>query len=94
MSRLTKIVCTLGPSTSDLESIEELVNSGMDFARLNFSHGDYDEHQHRIDILKKMQKSRKGLKIMQDLPGPKIRTGKINGRIILKDGSNIKLVKP
>jgi pyruvate kinase len=91
MNRLTKIVCTLGPSTSDFKSIKELIDSGMDFARLNFSHGNYEEHMSRIYILKKLSKNGKKIKILQDLPGPKIRVGKIDGQIILKDGAEIKL---
>ncbi|MGB6050103.1 MAG: pyruvate kinase, partial [Rhodococcus sp. (in: high G+C Gram-positive bacteria)] len=45
MSRRTKIVCTLGPATATSERIRELVESGMDVARLNFSHGDHPDHQ-------------------------------------------------
>lgn len=91
MSRLIKIVCTLGPSTSSYESINSLASAGMDFARLNFSHGTYDEHKKMIDIVKKISAKKKHIKILQDLPGPKIRVDKINGRVLLKEGSEIML---
>ena len=89
MKRLTKIVCTLGPSTSDYESINNLVDAGMDIARLNFSHGDYSEHKKIIELIKKISKEKRKIKIMQDLPGPKIRVGKIKTGINLKEGSKV-----
>jgi pyruvate kinase len=89
VKRLTKIVCTLGPSTSDYDSINNLVNAGMDIARLNFSHGNYSEHKRRIEIIKKISKENRKIKIMEDLPGPKIRVGKIKNSIHLKEKSKI-----
>lgn len=91
MDRRTRIVCTLGPSTSDFKSIKGLIDSGMDFARLNFSHGSYDEHMGRIYILNNLAKTGKKIKILQDLPGPKLRVGKIDGKIILRNRSTIRL---
>lgn len=91
MDRITKIVCTLGPSTSDFNSIKGLIDSGMDFARLNFSHGTYEEHMSRMYVLKKLSENGKKIKIIQDLPGPKIRVGKIDGKIILRHNAEIKL---
>jgi pyruvate kinase len=91
MERLTKIVCTLGPSTDDSKSIKRLIDSGMDFARLNFSHGSWEEHQKRVDIIKKLSNESRKIKIIQDLPGPKLRLGIIDGKIRLKEGAKVKL---
>src|SRR5271165_4977049 len=93
MGNLVKFVCTLGPATSDYAAISDLAAAGMDFARLNFSHGSYAEHGDRIDsIMRLSQRGAKRIKLMQDLPGPKIRLGNINGEMVLKDGSEVRLV--
>jgi pyruvate kinase len=74
----TKILCTIGPSVASTESIVELIKSGMDVARLNFSHGTHDEHLKYINNIRKASKlTRQHITIMQDLQGPKIRVGKI-----------------
>ena len=52
----TKIVCTMGPNTNDKNIMLELAKNGMDVARFNFSHGDYAEHQSRLEILKEVRK--------------------------------------
>lgn len=81
--RRTKIVCTLGPSTSSPEMIEKLIKAGMDVARLNFSHGDYNEHGSRIELIRKLSaKLGRTVGILQDLSGPKIRIGEIEGRSV------------
>ncbi|NLJ97475.1 MAG: pyruvate kinase [Clostridiales bacterium] len=87
--RKTKIICTLGPSTDNYDVLKELVLSGMDVARFNFSHGDYKEHLERFS---KLEKIREELKIpvatLMDTKGPEIRIGsfKENKRIQLKAG--------
>ena len=53
--RKTKIICTLGPSTDNEEVLRALVDSGMDVARLNFSHGTYEEQKRRMDMVKKIR---------------------------------------
>lgn len=85
----TKIVCTIGPATESEKTLGELVASGMDVMRLNFSHGDFAEHQKRVDNLRKiMKKTGKPVAILQDLAGPKIRIGEFEkGLTILKEGS-------
>jgi pyruvate kinase len=91
--RRTKIVCTIGPATHSVPMIEGLLDAGMDVARINFSHGTHREHAKYINILRGVAK-RKGLPlaIMQDLPGPKDRTGKIQkGGALLKEGGEIVL---
>ena len=52
----TKIICTMGPNTSDKNIMMELARNGMDVARFNFSHGDYNEHQGRLELLKEVRK--------------------------------------
>ena len=52
----TKIICTMGPNTSDRNVMRELAKNGMDVARFNFSHGDYAEHLGRLEILKEVRK--------------------------------------
>ncbi len=88
--RRTKIVCTIGPSTGSASVIAELLKTGIDVARINFSHGTNDEHISYIQTLR--QAARKAglpLAIMQDLPGPKNRTGKLKkGVAELKTGAN------
>ena len=53
MMRKTKIICTLGPAVDSQEKLEELIKAGMNVARLNFSHGDYEEQGNRIELFKK-----------------------------------------
>jgi pyruvate kinase len=72
----TKIVCTIGPVTESLEKLTELVDAGMNVMRLNFSHGDFAEHQKRVDNIRELMKtSGQRVAILQDLCGAKIRIG-------------------
>jgi len=93
LQKKTKIVCTIGPATESKEMLEKLVNAGMNVMRLNFSHGDFKEHQGRVDELRAvMEKTGKRVAIMQDLGGPKIRIGDFaNGLITLKEGQTFTL---
>ncbi len=88
IGKKTKIVCTIGPATESVEKLTALVNAGMNVMRLNFSHGDFTEHQQRIENMKAVRKATgKTVAILQDLGGPKIRTGEFqNGAITLKAG--------
>ena len=72
----TKIVCTIGPASESVDMLEKLLNAGMNIMRLNFSHGDFAEHQARVENLK-IASEKTGLSAMtlQDLGGPKIRIG-------------------
>ena len=85
----TKIVCTIGPATESEKTLNELVSAGMNVMRLNFSHGDFAEHQVRADRMKKiMKKTGKNIAILQDLGGPKIRIGEFEkGLTVLKEGA-------
>ena len=76
--RKVKIVCTLGPATSGVDKLVELIQAGMDVARLNFSHGDFTGHAERIARIRAAEKAAgRPVAIMADLPGPKMRVGKI-----------------
>ncbi|HCA72226.1 MAG TPA: pyruvate kinase, partial [Ruminococcaceae bacterium] len=73
--RKTKIICTLGPATDDKNVLRQLMISGMDVARINFSHGSHEEHKVRIDAVKELRKEL-GLPValLLDTKGPEIRT--------------------
>ena len=84
----TKIVCTMGPSTDSKEILGALVDAGMDVARFNFSHGSYEEHKGRMDLLKEVRaEKKKPIAIMLDTKGPEIRTK------LLKGGKKVELVE-
>ncbi len=90
--RRAKIVCTVGPSSSSEAMLRELMRTGMDVARLNFSHGTHEEHARVIERLRKSaSKMGRSICILQDLQGPKIRTGRLRDRrpIVLKTGSTV-----
>ena len=74
--RKTKIVCTIGPASESLDKLKQLITAGMNVARLNFSHGDYEEHGKRIDNIRQASKElNKTVAILLDTKGPEIRTG-------------------
>lgn len=88
--RRTKILCTIGPATSGKDNLIKLINAGMDAARLNFSHGSHEDHNRMIhDIREASKETGKPIPIVQDLQGPKIRTGLVeNGAVLLEDGAD------
>jgi pyruvate kinase len=91
-ARKAKIVCTIGPSSSAEPMLRELMRLGMDVARLNFSHGTHDEHARVIERIRKAaEKEGRSICILQDLPGPKIRTGRLKYRtpVVLKKGAHL-----
>lgn len=78
----TKMVCTIGPASESPEMLRTLISEGMDVARLNFSHGDYDEHAKRVkDIRDAGKEMKKTVGILLDLQGPEIRTTKFKDGI-------------
>ena len=78
--RRAKIVCTLGPATSTLESLREVIDAGMDVARLNMSHGSHDDHRVTYDLVRRAaDESGRGVGILADLQGPKIRLRRFSG---------------
>jgi len=87
--RRAKIVCTLGPATSSYEQIKELIESGMDVARLNMSHGDYSVHaESYANVRRAARELGRGVGIVADLQGPKIRLGRFaDGPVLLENGA-------
>lgn len=86
--RKTKIVCTIGPASEEYHIIAGLLDAGMNVARLNFSHGTYDEQLLRLGRLREVAKEKgKTLAIMQDIQGPKIRIGNMPGKVMLENGA-------
>lgn len=86
--RKTKIVCTIGPACSDENTIRKMCLAGMNVARLNFSHGTYEQHAERIEVIKKVRNElNMPIAIMLDTKGPeyRIKTFK-NGKVELKEG--------
>ncbi len=78
MERRTKIVATIGPASRDPEILARMVEAGMDVARLNFSHGSADEHAETARLVRDAAgRAGRQVAIMQDLPGPKLRIGKL-----------------
>lgn len=89
--RNTKIVCTIGPASESVETLEKLMGAGMNVARLNFSHGDYEEHGARIkNIRLAALKRNKNVAILLDTKGPEIRTGDFkDGRADIEKGQTV-----
>lgn len=94
MTRRTKIVATLGPASSSPETIRRLIVAGMDVARLNFSHGSYEEHARQVATLRAISKELDTpVTILQDLQGPKVRVGALpRGEVTLLTDTVISLV--
>lgn len=84
----TKIVCTLGPGSDDIKIVEKIISCGMDVARMNFSHGDHEEHKKRFNMVKAVSKKiNRPVAIMIDTKGPEIRIKQFkNGSVNLNEG--------
>ena len=94
--RRTKIVCTLGPSANTEEAIKSLALAGMNVARLNFSHGDFEEHGGRFERLKKVRKELAlPIAALLDTKGPEIRIGTFynddHKRIDIEEGQTFRI---
>jgi pyruvate kinase len=90
--RRAKIICTIGPACNSEALMRDLMRLGMDVARLNFSHGTHAEHARNIERLRGVaEKEHRTVGILQDLQGPKIRTGRLKGHtpVVLKSGSQV-----
>ncbi len=89
MQRRTKIVATLGPATDRPETLLKMIDAGLDVARLNFSHGDANDHRGRVKALREAaRQSGREVVLMADLQGPKIRVRRFKERSVeLKDGA-------
>ena len=98
VTRRTKIVCTMGPATGTDEKMKELVETGMDVARLNMSHGKHDDHAEMYTRIRKASDNAgKAVGILADLQGPKIRLGKfrddgaLNGEVLWDTGEQVRI---
>lgn len=93
LGKKTKIVATIGPVTESVEQLKKMLKAGMNVMRMNFSHGDFVEHQGKLDNLKKaMKETGYPCAVMQDLSGPKFRIGDFyQDRVMLKKGDFITL---
>ncbi|WP_238782378.1 pyruvate kinase, partial [Prescottella equi] len=91
--RRTKIVCTLGPATASGDRVRELVESGMDVARLNFSHGEHADHQDNYRRVRAASEATgRAVGILADLQGPKIRLGRfVEGKTRWETGEQIRI---
>jgi pyruvate kinase len=90
--RRAKIICTIGPACHSEAAMRDLMRLGMDVARLNFSHGTHEDHARNIERLRQAaEKEKRTICILQDLQGPKIRTGRLERHepVLLKSGSSI-----
>ena len=89
MIRKTKMVCTIGPASDSEQIVEKLIRAGMNIARLNFSHGTYTQHARSIEKIRKISaRLNLPVAILQDLPGPKVRTGDLKQEEILLEEGN------
>ncbi|MHC4201120.1 MAG: pyruvate kinase [Planctomycetota bacterium] len=90
--RKTKIVCTIGPASSDEATIAKLIDAGMDVARLNFSHNTLEWHGEILRLVREAARAAgREIAVLQDLPGPKIRTGD-GGEIVLIDDTEVDIL--
>jgi pyruvate kinase len=92
--RRTKIVATIGPASNDPEILVQMIDAGMDVARLNFSHGTAETHAETAERVREAaNRAGRSVAILQDLPGPKLRIGKLAGDIAeLKPGDEVTFV--
>ncbi len=91
--RKAKIVATLGPSSSDAKTIRALVEAGADVFRLNFSHGNHDDHRARLDVIRNLERELDHpIGVLLDLQGPKLRVGElVGGKATLAPGARFRL---
>lgn len=91
--RNTKIICTIGPASCEIDKLTQLIKNGMDAARLNFSHGTHELHKEYIQNIRIASEiAGKEIAIIQDLQGPKIRIGKVdNGSVLLQENDKFSI---
>ncbi len=93
MNRHTKIIATMGPAVADPESVDAMVEAGMDVARLNFSHGDHDLHRSFAGWVRDAAKRHgRSVAVLQDIQGPKLRVGTFQQPIELVAGTEVELL--
>jgi pyruvate kinase len=92
--RRTKIVATVGPATDSKEKIKELITAGVNVFRLNFSHGNHEDHASLASLIRGISdEMKKPIAILQDISGPKIRIGQVKGSLDLHYKDTFKLIK-
>lgn len=91
----TKIICSIGPASQNVEVMSEMINNGMNVARINFSHGDYQEYKDILNVVKESRiKTNKNISILYDTKGPDFRCGEIvEEGINLVKGNLVKIIK-
>jgi pyruvate kinase len=88
----TKIVCTLGPSSATPDTIRQLMEAGLNVARINFSHGTHEQHAATIKLVRDVARSlERPVAILGDLQGPRIRIGDLETPVMLADGADVRL---
>ena len=89
----TRLICTIGPASQGLETLKKMIEAGMNVARLNFSHGEFDYHEELISRIRKAsEETGRDVAIMADLPGPKMRIGDFEKEpVLLKKGAEFTL---
>ncbi len=89
----TKIVCTIGPASANLDTLKQMIRAGMNVCRLNFAHGDFASHGKTIGLIREAARAENTrIAILADLPGPKMRMGEIAGdQVTLDNGSTVVL---
>jgi pyruvate kinase len=88
----TKIVCTLGPASATPDTIRQLMEAGLNVARINFSHGTHEQHAATIQMVREVAKSlQRPVAILGDLQGPRIRIGDLKAPVMLEDGADVTL---
>ncbi|RTL34302.1 MAG: pyruvate kinase, partial [Rhodocyclaceae bacterium] len=92
-ARRSRILATLGPSSSTLARIRELFDAGADVFRLNFSHGSHADHAERLKLIRQVEAERgRPIGVLMDLQGPKLRVGRIaGGKVLLEAGQPFRL---
>ena len=91
--RKTKIIATIGPTSRNRETLDQLIAAGMDCARLNFSHGSHEDHGEVINLVRELsQKHGRPVAILQDLGGIKMRLGEIDGLLQLNRDDEVTFV--
>ncbi|MEW6424041.1 MAG: pyruvate kinase [Bacillota bacterium] len=86
----TKIVCTIGPASDSVDILVKMMHAGMNVARLNFSHGTYEEHARRIDLIREAAaRAGKNIALLLDTKGPEVRLGVLEEPVMLKAGQKV-----
>ncbi len=95
VNKKARIVCTIGPASSDTKTIGQMILAGMDVARLNFSHGSHEQHSLTLQAVREAEENwNKPIAVLQDLCGPKIRTSSMeDGQVLLEAGKTLIIQK-